>query len=55
MVVANASNPYILPNGNLLVLNINPSSSQGPTDDGRIKPDISGDGTSVFSCSADTN
>jgi hypothetical protein len=55
MVVANASNPYILPNGNLLVLNINTSSSQGPTDDGRIKPDISGDGTSVFSCSASTN
>jgi hypothetical protein len=55
MVVANASNPYILDNGNLLVLNINTSSSQGPTDDGRIKPDISGDGTSVFSCSASTN
>lgn len=27
------------------------SSSQGPTDDGRIKPDITGRGTGVFSCS----
>ena len=55
MVVANASNPYIQENGDLLFMNINPSSSQGPTDDGRIKPDISGDGTSVFSCAATTN
>ena len=28
---------------------INPSSSQGPTDDLRVKPDISGDGTGVIS------
>ena len=55
MVVANASQPYIQENGDLLFMNINPSSSQGPTDDGRIKPDISGDGTSVFSCAATTN
>jgi len=55
MVVANASNPYIQENGDLLFMNINPSSSQGPTDDGRIKPDISGDGTSVYSCAATTN
>ena len=49
LVVANARNPYILENGDLLFMNINSSSSQGPTDDGRIKPDISGDGTSVYS------
>jgi hypothetical protein len=41
LVVANARNPYILDNGDLLFMNINSSSSQGPTDDGRIKPDIS--------------
>ena len=55
LVVANARNPYILENGDLLFMNINSSSSQGPTDDGRIKPDISGDGTSVYSCVASTD
>ncbi len=52
LVVANANNPLINPNGSgeLLSLFINTSSSQGPSDDGRIKPDISGDGTNVFSC-----
>ena len=55
LVVANARNPYILDNGDLLFMNINSSSSQGPTDDGRIKPDISGDGTSVYSCAASTD
>jgi serine protease AprX len=51
LVVANANNPLINPNGsgNLLSLFINTSSSQGPSDDGRIKPDITADGTSVFS------
>ena len=51
LVVANANNPLINPNGSgdLLSLFINSSSSQGPTDDGRIKPDISADGTGVFS------
>ncbi|MEC8724231.1 MAG: S8 family serine peptidase [Bacteroidota bacterium] len=55
LVVANARNPYILENGDLLFMNINSTSSQGPTDDGRIKPDISGDGTSVFSTVASTD
>lgn len=51
LVVANASNPVIHPNGSgdLLSLFIYSSSSQGPADDGRIKPDISADGTNVFS------
>ena len=49
LVVANASNPVIDTYGNLISLAINPSSSQGPTDDYRVKPDIAGDGTSVFS------
>ncbi|WP_250630201.1 S8 family serine peptidase, partial [Rhodoflexus caldus] len=34
---------------------INPSSSRGPTDDGRIKPDITGAGTFIFSPTGDTN
>lgn len=49
LIVANA-NPTVHPvTGNITALTINPSSSQGPTDDGRIKPDIAGDGTNLFS------
>jgi serine protease AprX len=48
MVVANA-NPFVLPNGTVNIFPINGSSSQGPSDDGRIKPDIAGDGTNLFS------
>ncbi|MGZ0015034.1 S8 family serine peptidase [Yeosuana sp. AK3] len=49
LVVANA-NPQISPFTNEIVaLSINPSSSQGPTDDLRIKPDITGDGSGVYS------
>lgn len=47
LVVANA-NPTVFPTGFMNVV-INSSSSQGPSDDGRIKPDIAGDGTSVYS------
>lgn len=47
LVVANA-NPTIFPTGFMNVV-INGSSSQGPSDDGRIKPDIAGDGTNVYS------
>jgi len=51
LVVANANNPLINPNGSGQMLNlfINTSSSQGPSDDGRIKPDITADGTDVYS------
>lgn len=49
LVIANA-NPSIAPFTNELTnLVINNSSSQGPTDDLRIKPDIAGDGTNLFS------
>jgi serine protease AprX len=48
LVVANA-NPSVLPNGAVAVFPINSGSSQGPSDDGRIKPDIAGDGTSLYS------
>ena len=51
LIVANA-NPTINPlTGNLTSLVINSSSSQGPTDDGRIKPDVAADGTNLFSSS----
>lgn len=53
LVVANA-NPFLLPSGSF-ILNINPSSSQGPTDDFRIKPDIAGDGTNLKSATNANN
>ncbi len=46
LVIANA-NPFV--SGTFINVIINSSSSQGPSDDGRIKPDISGDGTSLYS------
>ncbi len=49
LVVANAQDAAIAPNGNLTSVAINSGSSQGPTDDFRIKPDITGNGTSLYS------
>lgn len=50
LVVGNARDAVINPsNGDLLSVFINPSSSQGPTDDGRIKPDLVGNGSDVYS------
>ena len=49
LVVANAQDPTINSEGELIALNINSSSSQGPSDDGRIKPDITGNGTELIS------
>jgi len=49
LVIANA-NPTVHPiTGVMSNLEINSSSSQGPTDDGRIKPDLAADGTNLFS------
>ena len=48
MVVANAS-PTLNPFNDDVIFSINPGSSQGPTDDLRIKPDIAGDGTQLTS------
>ncbi|WP_051197444.1 S8 family serine peptidase [Flavobacterium soli] len=49
LVVANA-NPFASQiNGNIISNPINTSSSQGPSDDGRIKPDIAADGTDLLS------
>ena len=49
LVVANAQDANINANGDLISVTINPESSQGPTDDYRIKPDIAGNGTEVYS------
>jgi hypothetical protein len=49
LVVANAQQATIDGNGDLVSVAINSGSSQGPTDDGRVKPDIAGQGTSVYS------
>lgn len=49
LVVANAQDGTIDPDGNLISVAINGSSSQGPSDDHRIKPDITGNGTNVYS------
>ena len=49
LVIANANDASVSANGTLQSVSINGSSSQGPTDDLRIKPDITGNGTSVYS------
>ncbi len=51
LVVANAEDATIAANGSLINANIHYSSSQGPTLDLRIKPDITGNGTLVYSTS----
>lgn len=49
LVIANANDAVISSAGALTSVTINTSSSQGPTDDLRIKPDLTGNGTSVYS------
>lgn len=49
LVIANAQDANISADGSLISVNINSSSSEGPTDDLRIKPDIAGNGTQVYS------
>ncbi|MFT5926134.1 MAG: subtilisin-like proprotein convertase family protein [Rubritalea sp.] len=49
MTVANAQDANINTDGTLGSVSISGGSSQGPTDDLRIKPDIAGNGTQVFS------
>jgi len=52
LVVANALDATVAADGTLTAdVVINPSSSQGPTDDLRVKPDITGNGTNVTSTS----
>ena len=52
LVVANTQDVVYYDNGFVYTI-INPSSSKGPADDGRIKPDITGNGTGVFSSVSD--
>lgn len=59
LVVANVENVNLDSNGDVInppfgssQIQINSTSSQGPTDDGRIKPDISGLGTDIYSTSS---
>lgn len=50
LVIANGRDAAIDANGDLAFpVFINSSSSQGPSDDGRIKPDITANGTEVYS------
>jgi len=49
MVVANGQDANINNDGTFVSVTINGSSSEGPTDDMRIKPDITGNGTGVYS------
>ncbi|QMU66506.1 MAG: S8 family serine peptidase [Flavobacteriaceae bacterium] len=49
LVVANAQDATINGDGTLNFVSINGGSSEGPTDDLRIKPDITGNGTSLHS------
>lgn len=49
LVVANAQDAVINTDGSLQSVSINGSSSIGPSDDLRIKPDITGNGTNVYS------
>ncbi|WP_432411641.1 S8 family serine peptidase [Rasiella sp. SM2506] len=51
LVVANANDAIINADGSLNSVLINSGSSEGPTDDYRIKPDITGNGTSLASSS----
>ena len=55
LIVANSNDAAINFLGNLTSVTINTSSSQGPTDDRRIKPDITGNGTDVTSTVATSN
>jgi hypothetical protein len=49
LVVASANDANVTDEGELISVSISSFSSQGPTDDLRIKPDITGNGQGVFS------
>ncbi|MGJ8685472.1 MAG: fibronectin type III domain-containing protein [Nonlabens sp.] len=55
LVIANANDANINANGTLSSVSINSSSSEGPTDDLRIKPDLTGNGTGVYSSYESSN
>ncbi len=49
LTIANALDAIIDDKGNMTSVSINISSSQGPTDDYRVKPDLAGNGTLLYS------
>jgi subtilisin-like proprotein convertase family protein len=55
IVVANAEDAVVTTTGVLTSVAINTSSSQGPSDDNRVKPDITGNGTTVTSATNGTS
>lgn len=55
LVIANAQDAVVNANGDLISVAINSGSSQGPSDDRRIKPDITGNGTNLYSPTAISN
>ncbi|NHN26953.1 S8 family serine peptidase [Flavobacterium jejuense] len=55
LIVANAQDAVVTGDGTLINVSINSSSSQGPTDDRRIKPDITGNGTSLTSTTSSSD
>lgn len=55
LVVANCQDANVDAQGNLVSVSINSSSSEGPTDDRRIKPDITGNGSGLTSSGSSSN
>jgi len=55
LIVANAEKAVLNADGSLKSVTINSTSSQGPTKDLRIKPDITGHGTDVYSTFKDSD
>jgi len=49
LVIASCNDATVDNNGNITAVSISSFSSQGPTDDLRIKPDITGNGAGVYS------
>ena len=49
LVIANGNDATINTDGTLLSVTVSASSSEGPTDDFRVKPDLMGNGTGLYS------
>jgi subtilisin-like proprotein convertase family protein len=49
LVIANGNDATINTDGSLISVTVNTSSSEGPTDDFRVKPDLMGNGTGLYS------
>ena len=49
LVIANGNDATINTDGSLISVTVNTGSSEGPTDDFRVKPDLMGNGTGLYS------